>query len=110
MRMSATAPEPSIGGAADDACGPDAGSLLVGTWTPPSGRSGSTTTRLSPAVPSEEKDHLLRSYWSISLRQQQTCVVLVRGFHAFPGDVLKVDGLTTSAAAQPFARASCRPL
>jgi GNAT superfamily N-acetyltransferase len=55
-----------------------AGPLLVGTWAAAEWAIRFYERHGFRLVSTEEKDRLLSSYWSISLRQQQTSVVLTR--------------------------------
>jgi GNAT superfamily N-acetyltransferase len=55
------------------------GSLLVGTWAAAEWAIRFYERHGFHLVPAEAKARLLSSYWSISLRQQDTSVVLARG-------------------------------
>jgi N-acetylglutamate synthase-like GNAT family acetyltransferase len=55
------------------------GSLLVGTWAAAEWAIRFYERHGFRLVPTEAKAYLLGSYWSISLRQQHTSVVLARG-------------------------------
>jgi len=53
------------------------GKLLVGTWAAAEWAIRFYQRHGFRLVPTEEKDRLLRTYWKISERQQETSVVLV---------------------------------
>jgi len=58
--------------------GQTAGSLLVGTWAAAEWAIRFYERHGFRLVPTEEKDDLLSSYWSIPSRQRQTSVVMAR--------------------------------
>lgn len=60
------------------------GPLLVGTWAAAEWAIGFYKRHGFRLVSADEKDRLLRTYWSIPLRQQQVSVVLVRPHEPTP--------------------------
>jgi hypothetical protein len=53
--------------------------ILIGTWAAASWAIEFYRRNGFTVVPSEEKDRLLRTYWSIPARQIETSIVLANG-------------------------------